>query len=119
MNWLQKTSQYPQLSTQPLTVESIFGKLLEGTEDITFAAGEISRLGDPRACEEIQRLGGMPRQDGTTAAANSIASRLMEFLGCEGSPDPPDGENNQMQPMQMPNLGEQDAPMDTPSAEFG
>ncbi len=31
MNWLQKTSQYPQLSTQPLTVESIFGKLLEGT----------------------------------------------------------------------------------------
>lgn len=105
MNWLQRTSQN-------WSVTDILNKLLTNQVDINWASEQIASTVGAAACEEIQTFGAV------SAEANSIATRLMRDIGCNEYPDAPGAQFPAEQQMQMPALGEQDKPMDMPSAEI-
>jgi len=116
MNWLQKIS-YANYNLIQMVTEKIQG-VIENREDGS-EGGAVAQLmqqigPDPSVCTVIMNA------CAADASAPSKMKILSDAAGCEWKPEmvnPPMPKQPDMSMMPMPSLGQQEKPMDIPSAE--
>lgn len=109
MNWLQKTCQN-------WSVTEVLNKALTNQLALNGPNGALAIImntAGAEACDEVSAFGAV------SSEANAIASTIMRALGCNGYPEAPGAQpQQQMFNQPFPEMGEQDKPMDMPSAEI-
>ena len=108
MSWLQKIAAY--------SPDDIIQGVLNNTFDINWACGQMRIIGAV-ACDQINFAAGL------NAAAYGKMKTLSDAAGCKWNPEPmkqqPMMNNQNILPNQMPQLGEQDKPMESPAVSVG